>query len=644
MTAPRHDLELHWLPPPGDYTAGLARALSLSSPSELFECLVELGNRRLDFLQTARLARAVEKAEPVLARCDKPRIRVALIGSATLDHLVPGVRVGALRRGLLVDTWVAPYGQWQQEILRPNSDLAKFRPDVVMLSIDGRTLVPNLPLSADSKEAAIAIDTRIEELTGLWRAARERLKATLIQQTCLSSEPAIFGNFERLLPATPAALTADVNRKLAAAAAQEGVLLFDLAAASQTVGTSLLCDPMLWHHAKQEITPAAVPWAGDQIGRILAAIRGLSKKVLVLDLDNTLWGGVIGDDGLEGIALGQGSALGEAYLAFQRYLKRLSERGVVLAVSSKNERATAEQPFRSHPEMVLRLEDIAAFEANWDDKPAALRRIATDLNLGIDSFVFFDDNPAERDLMRRSLPDVTVPEVPDAPEHYATCLADAGYFEAVTFTKDDLRRTEQYGAEQRRRELQTSTADIEGFLRSLNMSITVIPFRTVDIARITQLINKTNQFNLTTRRYSEAEIRAATEDPEYLTFSARLRDRFGENGIVSIVIGRIVRDEEGSALDLETWLMSCRVLGRKVENALFAIVADAARRAGIARLVGRYRPTSRNAMVRSLYEGFGFKRAASAAGDDEQVWSLHLALAEPEMPDCFRLNTELETG
>jgi FkbH-like protein len=401
---------------------------------------------------------------------------------------------------------------------------------------------------------------------------------------------------------------------------------------------------MLWHHAKQEIAPTAAPWVGDQIGRILAAIRGLSKKVLVLDLDNTVWGGVIGDDGIEGIVLGQGSAAGEAYAAFQRYVKGLSERGVILAVSSKNDASIAEAAFSTHPEMVLKRQDIAAFEASWGDKPTALRRIAQDLNVGLDALVFFDDNPFERELMRRTLPMVSVPEVPEAVEGYIACLVDAGYFEAVALTADDLQRTEQYGANARRQRAEASSTDLSNFLHSLDMSLTVLPFQGVDVPRIAQLINKSNQFNVTTRRYTEVDVARLMNDPLTLTFSARLDDCFGSNGIISVVIGSLVTHEGDRALDIDTWLMSCRVLGRCVENAMLSIVADAARTAGAKRLIGHYRPTPKNGMVRDLFSRLGFAAAESAGVDGETLWVFDLDAEAVAIPEYFSLITTAEAA
>lgn len=386
----------------------------------------------------------------------------------------------------------------------------------------------------------------------------------------------------------------------------------------------------MWLHAKQHVSPAAGPWFGDQVARILAAMRGLTRKVLVLDLDNTLWGGVIGDDGIEGIVIGEGSARGEAFKAFQLYCRALRERGILLAVSSKNDPERALAAF-DHPEMVLRRSDFAAFVANWEDKGRGLQRIAQELNLGLEALVFFDDNPAERALLREQFPAVAVPEVPEEPEAYIRCLAAAGLFEAVGYTPDDALRAEQYAANAARRQLEVVAPDMESFLAGLDMEMQVGPVQPVDLVRVTQLINKTNQFNLTTRRYTEAEVGAMIGDPGMLTFCVRLKDRFGDNGIVSVVLGRLRPDGEGGQLfEVDTWLMSCRVLGRRVEEAVAAVIARAARQAGASTVVGCYRPTPKNGMVADLFPRLGF--APAGADGLAALWRLDLAVPPPSPP------------
>lgn len=614
--------DLYWLPEAADFDGALRmfRNTELSG-EENWVTLQTLANYRLDFMQTRRLDRVVSGKTGALPG-SVPRLRLAILGSSTLEHLAPAIRIGALRRGLLVEVHVAPFGQWRQQILDPASALYAFQPDAVLLSLDHAALLPTLPLNAPRIDVEAALDAAVDELARLWHLLRDRAKAVVIQQTQWIVAPSLFGHFERTVPAAPAAIATQFDARLTMRAAEEGALLLDLRQATSGIGAEQIGDPMLWHHAKQTISPMAAPWVGDHIARILAALRGLSKKVAILDLDNTLWGGVIGDDGLDGVVLGQGSGTGEAYLTFQHYLKALRSRGVLLAVSSKNEQAIAEAAFDQHPEMVLRRDDFAAFEANWNDKPSAVRRIAKDLDLGLDSFVFIDDNPAERDLMRRTLPAVSVPELPEAPELYAKCIADAGYFEAVSFSLEDTKRNDQYAANRERKRRQFSATNMEDFLRDLQMVLTVSAFRQADLPRITQLINKTNQFNLTTRRYTEAEVRALMEDPSVLTYAFRLTDRFGDNGLTSIVIGR--RGPEPGSLELDSWLMSCRILGRRVENAVLQVIVEDAKAAGITQLIGRYRPTPKNGLVKDHYPNLGFSLLEGATDPGETAWILPL--------------------
>jgi FkbH-like protein len=322
----------------------------------------------------------------------------------------------------------------------------------------------------------------------------------------------------------------------------------------------------------------------------------------VLDLDNTLWGGVVGDDGLASLVLGQGSAAGEAFVAFQDYARELSRRGIILAVCSKNDEANALEPFEQHPEMLLRRGDIASFVANWNDKPANLRTIAGELNIGLDSLVFVDDNPFERNLVREALPMVAVPEISDDPATYARTLANAGYFEGVSVTDEDRDRSRQYQSNRQREALKVSATDLDSYLRGLEMQLIWKQFDQLGLQRTVQLINKTNQFNLTTRRYSGEEILALMHDKRAFGLQLRLTDRFGDNGIIGIVIGRMSDDD----CLIDTWLMSCRVLGRQVEPTTLNLVAAAAKRLGARRLIGEYLPTKKNGMVHEHYSKLGF--------------------------------------
>ncbi len=610
---------MNWLPAPQDFR-GCLRLASEPSPDRV-EKLAALAQHRLGFLEMIQLDRALGSAgaQPPLGFLS---VRLAILASATVEHLLPAIRVSGLRRRLLIDVHVGPYGQYRQQLLDADSPLHQLRPQIVLLSLTAREAIASVPLTATAEEAEAAIARSIDELRILWRKARETYEATVIQQTFLNIADPVFGSYDRLVAGAPARLIDRLNERLVQAAAEDGVLLLDIARASERDGLNAWFDVTRWLQGKLEIAPQAAPVYGDLLARVIAAQRGLSRKCLVLDLDNTLWGGVIGDDGLEGIILGEGTGTGEAHLALQRYARHLRERGVILAVCSKNDPAVAEAVFRDHPEMILKLTDIAAFVANWEDKSVNLRRIAEQLNIGIDSMVFVDDNPAERARIRQSLPMVAVPELPADAGQYVRCLADAGYFESVAFTADDSRRGEQYSANASREAMRGSSQNMDDFLRGLDMSVTFGPFQTVDLTRVAQLIGKTNQFNPTTRRYSLEDVTRFAATDRCLTLQFRLVDRFGDNGLVSAMILRpdpLAPD----LVEIDSWVMSCRVFGRQLEREAMNIAVETARRMDVRAFRACYIPTSKNAVVSGLYSELGF---ALVSGDSPRDGVTHWCL------------------
>ena len=397
-----------------------------------------------------------------------------------------------------------------------------------------------------------------------------------------------------------------LNEKIAGIASATGSLLVDVDGLAGLVGRGAWYMPSEWNSAKLPFGSDFLPLYADHVARVIAARRGRSRKCLVLDLDNTLWGGVIGDDGLEGIKLSQGDAEGEAFLDLQRYALQLRNRGIVLAVCSKNTDEVARSPFRQHPEMILKEEHIAVFQANWADKATNIQTIAESLSFSLDAMVFVDDNPMERDLVRRTLPEVAVIELPGDPAFYARTLASCGWFESTAFSTEDKARADAYAGNARRLDLRGEATDIECYLRSLEMVLTFAPFDPIGRARIVQLVAKSNQYNLTTRRYTPAEIERMESDPEVLTLQIRLADRFGDNGMISVVICNAPLGADEWRID--TWLMSCRVLERRVENAVLAEIARHARRAGANSLIGTYAPSRKNALVADHYGRLGFKK------------------------------------
>lgn len=612
---------IDWLPAPHDFRSCLR--LAVESSSDRIEKLAALAQHRLSFLETIQLDRAVG---PVWGESPQEfsTIRLALLSSATADHLVPAIRVAGLRRRLLFDVHIGPYGQYRQQLLEAESPLHRLQPKIVLLSLSAREAIAGVPLTATAAEADAAIGRAIDELRMLWRKARETFHATVIQQTFLNIADPLFGSYDRLVAGAPVKLIAHLNERLLDAAAEDGILVLDIARACERDGLDAWFDVTRWLQAKMEIAPQAAPFYGDLLARVVAAQLGSSKKCLVLDLDNTLWGGVIGDDGPEGIILGEGTGTGEAHLALQRYAKQLRERGVILAICSKNDSATAEAVFRDHPEMFLRQTDFAAFVANWEDKADNLRRIAAQLNIGIDSLVFVDDNPAERARIRQSLPMVAVPELPADAAQYVRCLADAGYFESVAFTADDSRRGEQYSANASREAFHESSQSMDDYLKGLEMSVSYGPFQNVDLARVAQLIGKTNQFNPTTRRHSPEDVAKFVATDRCITLQFRLRDRFGDNGLVSALI--LLPDPQSPDLvEIDTWVMSCRVFGRQLEREAMNIAVETARRMGVRAFRADYIPTPKNSVIKELYSTLGFELAQEVLPDDGATrWYLHL--------------------
>ena len=614
---------MSWLPAASDFRSDLRAALDQAKLTDRLEGLAALAGHRLGFLETVQLDRALARLD-VKEASGFQTVRLAILSSSTVDHLPPAIRVAGLRRRLLIEVHSGSYGQYRQDLLDSDSALHRFKPQAALFSLSAREAIAGVPLTATAAEVDAAIGRLIGELRSLWRKARE-IGAAVIQQTFLDVSEPLFGGYERLVPGAPGAVVARLNDRLAEAAAEDKALLLDVARASQRDGIEAWFDVGRWLQGKLEIAPQAAPSYGDLAARILAAQRGLSKKCLVLDLDNTLWGGVIGDDGLDGIVLGEGSAAGEAHLALQHYAKQLKERGIILAVCSKNDAKIAEAAFRDHPEMVLRRADIAAFQANWDDKAQNLKAIAARLNIGVDALVFVDDNPIERARIRQSLPMVAVPEMPDDPAHYVRCLADAGYFEAVAFTADDRSRAEQYSANAEREAMLGSAESMDEFLRGLNMTAVYGPFTAVDHARVVQLINKTNQFNTTTRRYAGEEVARIMDDPDSLTLQFRLLDRVGDNGLVSTMILRPTPADD-DVLEIENWVMSCRVFGRELEFEAMNVAVEAARERGVRAFVADYIPTPKNDVISKLYPSLGFTEIDGAApANGATRWRLDLA-------------------
>jgi FkbH-like protein len=621
-----HLFALPWLlPTPPDFRAR-AKALARSSTPDETEAR-RLASYAMDFSDLEMLGKAVRaQVNSWGAKSGFTPFKIGIVSSHTMDYVAAALPGTGLRHGVLIDVVLADYGQAAQQLLEPASEFASRNLDGVLISLDYRALgFADLRLNA--REAAETVSAAVDYVSSLADGVRNTIRATCILQTIVPPSHAIFGGLDARIPGSPRAMTERFNARLLQEVARGKDLVVDAAFLACQVGLHAWNDARGWHKAKLPASLDAVPLYADHIGRLLGAARGKARKCLVMDLDNTLWGGVIGDDGLEGLVLGQNSVVGEAHVALQRFILDLRRRGIVLAVCSKNEDATARLPFREHTEMVLEENQIAVFMANWSDKASNLREIAATLNIGIDSLVLLDDNAREREQVRQVLPEVAVPELTEDPADYITLLADAGYFEAVGLSEEDMARADFYQANSERISLQ-KVGNLEEYLRSLQMVATISSFDAIGRVRIVQLINKSNQFNLTTRRYSEGEVEAFANNPFKFCLRVRLADRFGDNGMISVVIFDIGSDE----WSCDTWLMSCRVLGRRVEELVLATVASAASNAGAKRLVGTYIPTEKNALVAEHFAKLGFAKLSELA-DGASTWALDLeTYRSPELP------------
>lgn len=614
--------DLSWLPtPPPDFNARCRTALD--DPDNLGWRVQALASFRLDENKLNHLARTIARAKSQHLEL-KPltSFRLGVLSNSTVDLIVPCVVSSAARHGLALECIKADYDQVMQEALSPASSINSAKPDAVLIAVDYRAISLRCKLGSE-EDAGNVVTNALALIESVRAGIKAHSNAICILQTIAAPSERLFGSFDRVLPGTQRYLIDRINIALAQSIRGTADVLLDVAGLAETVGLDRWHSPVQWNLAKLPFCSDFLPLYADHVARLLAAMRGKSRRVLVLDLDNTVWGGVIGDDGIDGIQVAQGDPTGEAHLSVQRLALELRERGIALAVSSKNDDAVARMPFRNHPEMLLKEHHIAVFQANWNDKATNIRAIADTLSLGTDSMVFLDDNPVERDLVRQMLPEVAVPELPLDPALYARTLNAAGYFESVVFADEDAKRAGYYQDNARRVELQKAAGDLDAYLASLKMVITFQPFDETGRARITQLINKSNQFNLTTRRYTEAEVALAEQDPDCFTLQVRLSDTFGDNGMISVII---CRRRAPTDWEVDTWLMSCRVLGRQVEQMVLRQILEHAKSRGIRRLIGIYRPTERNNLVVNHYANLGFSEFARDA-DGTTIWELDVTSA-----------------
>jgi FkbH-like protein len=472
-------------------------------------------------------------------------------------------------------------------------------------------------MSVDVAERVGDAEREAQQLVSIVKRAAEIPGVTVVVNEFVAPYERAWGNLSRRVDGSLPNAVQRINERLRGLAAEsDNVYTIDTDYIASWVGKKAWFDERLWFYSKSFCHPEALPHVAGQALDIFRAAKGRSLKCVALDLDNVLWGGVIGDDGLEGIRLGH-LGEGEAFVQFQMWLKELRARGIILGVCSKNDPEKAHEPFRAHSDMVLREEDISCFIANWDDKAHNLRQLASRLNIGLDSIVFLDDTPFERNLVRDLVPDVCVPEMPSDPAEFIPYLESLNLFESTQFSEEDRKRADFYRANVLRESEHARFTDVNEYLVSLGMAAEFERFDDLHLPRIAQLVQRTNQFNLTTIRHSPAELKDFAEDPDYFPFYVTLTDRFGDNGLISVVIAK----RDGDALELVTWLMSCRVISRRLEEFVLDQLVEVARDVGVGSLRGRYAPTKKNGLVLKHYEKLGFV-LIEAHADGTTDWRL----------------------
>lgn len=564
-----------------------------------------------DLVDYFKLIKGVKRLTEWKASLER-KVRLAFLADCSTQHLAMIVQVVAAYRGLDIEVYEAGYDAIELEVFNPASGLYAFDPDFIFI------LKSTEKLKAKYYTAPHAAEQSVERLSSIWAAITSRSRATVIQSNLVLPIERPFGHYGRLVPTAIDQYFADVNHYLASAVrSHRQVRLLDVDYLAALVGRSHWIDEKMWALAKEPCALEFMPLLAHGLVDLVGTNVGKVIKCVVLDLDNTLWGGVIGDDGLEGIRLGDLED-GEAFVAFQRFILSLKQRGIILAVCSKNDHHNAILPFRDHPEMVLKESDFAVFVANWNNKADNIRHIQQTLNIGLDSMVFLDDNPFERNLVRQMLPEVIVPELPEDPSQYIRAVANLNLFETSSYSEADTERADMYRVEAQREQAKSGFERIEDYLVSLDMAITLERFNTFNLPRIAQLIQRSNQFNLCTRRYSESECEQFMLDSErYCPFTLTLEDKFGNYGLISVVMLK----RESDTLVIDEYLMSCRVLQRGVENFAMNNIFELARKLRVSHVKGCYIPTKKNGMVKDFYAGFGFEKTTESA-DGVSEWIL----------------------
>lgn len=543
--------------------------------------------------------------------------RIAILGGSTTAEVKSTLELFLLAQGIKPVFYESGYNCYCEDIQFENPELWNFKPEIVLIHTTWHNVSEFPELLEAEPEVERRVRREMERFESVWEKIHTGLGALIIQNNFDLPRLRPLGSLEASEVYGRVNFLLRLNSEFASyARSHSHFLINDILYLSAEVGLSCWLEHSYWLNFHMALGPTATVSLARNVAAIVKSVYGKSKKCLVLDLDNTLWGGVIGDDGVQNLVLGRDHPVGEAFMDFQRYVKSLQRRGVILAVCSKNDVANAKEGF-FHPDSILKLEDFSAFRANWNPKCDNIREIAAELNIGLDSLVFVDDNPAERALVAEQLPEVAVPDVGSDVSLFAEILEHERYFEIHRVVQEDHIRSASYSSNAQRTAYETGFTNYEDFLDSLEMTAEIGPFQPMYLERLAQLINKTNQFNLTTRRYTSAEVEAIAHDPSCITLYGRLADKFGDNGLVSVLIGRVF----DRTIEVDVWLMSCRVLKRGMEVAMFDALVEECLSRGIRKVLGVYIPSRKNGMVAGHYASLGFSRVEGSS-EGRELWQL----------------------
>ena len=539
--------------------------------------------------------------------------KIAVLGGSTTHDIMAVLELFLLNIGIRPSFYECEYAQYWEDVMFDNPELVEFAPDIIYIHTSNRN-IRNYPAIGMSKEDSDSLlNAEFAHFTQLWEKIESKYHCPIIQNNFEFPFYRLMGNYEATHFGGRVLFINMLNDKFAEyARSHKDFYIQDIQYLSACFGLDRWSDPHYWHMYKYALSMEAIPTLAYNLSNIIKSLLGKNKKVLTLDLDNTLWGGIVGDDGVENLEIGPETSMGQVYAEFQDYVKRHKDIGVILTVDSKNDHENAIAGLE-HPDGVLRPDDFVMIKANWDPKSKNLVDTASALNLLPESFVFVDDNPAEREIISAQVPGAATPDIGTV-EEYIRVIDHAGYFEVTNLSADDAKRNEMYKANAARAEAEASFADYGEYLDSLEMTAVIAPFEPIYMDRITQLTNKSNQFNLTTRRYTRPEIEEVAAGEDYIELYGKLVDKFGDNGVVSVVIGH----KDSEALDIDLWIMSCRVLKRDMEFAMMDELVAKAQAAGLKKLRGHYYPTAKNNMVREFYGLMGFdKLSEDAEGNSE---------------------------